>query len=254
MGDCEQKLSAIATTAQDLEGQLFKSLLEARKQHWVEEQIIHLTRLGDFYLAKDLHKAACLFNGALALVLKIKQAPLIEDFLFNKLVKLQVDFYKSKGIPLLPADCKRLLKKHRQQLQETRAKCAQEFLNGKPTFSIQTKLTENFKSLLTYIIEENMGLMGKAPTKWSIIAMGSMARSEMCPYSDIECAVLLKKSSDETKLYFRTLFQLINMHIINLGETRFPLFESIDPIHSSATPSGFSMDIGGNTPLGVPGV
>src|SRR5262245_52872078 len=84
--------------------------------------------------------------------------------------------------------------------------------------------------------------------------MGSMSRGEMCPYSDIECAILLEKDSIEAKLYFRTLFQLLEFQMINLGETRFPVFEKIDSIHTSATPSGFSMDIGGNTPLGVPGV
>ena len=44
------------------------------------------------------------------------------------------------------------------------------------------------------------------------------------------------------------------MLVINLGETAFPIFSYIDPFHPSPTPSGFSLDSGGNTPLGIPGL
>ncbi len=32
---------------------------------------------------------------------------------------------------------------------------------------------------------------------------------------------------------------------------RFPIFAYVDPFHPSLTPGGFSLDTGGNTPLGV---
>lgn len=80
-----------------------------------------------------------------------------------------------------------------------------------------------------------------------------MARGEMSLYSD-KFAFLIAVKSTATLKYFRSLSQLIALMVINLGETRFPVFSEVDKKHDSATPSGFSLDTGGNTPLVVTGV
>lgn len=80
--------------------------------------------------------------------------------------------------------------------------------------------------------------------------MGSMARGEMCPYSDIEFAFIIEEKTERTLIYFRILAQLVELKMINLGETKFPIFGEWQ---DSPTPGGFSMDSGGNTPLGKPG-
>ena len=84
-----------------------------------------------------------------------------------------------------------------------------------------------------------------------------MARDEMCPYSDLEFAFLIAKKNDENLQYFRTLAGLLELRIINFGETPFPIFGKLFgdlAIEASPTPRGLSMDSGGaNTPLGKPG-
>ena len=76
--------------------------------------------------------------------------------------------------------------------------------------------------------------------------MGSMARDEMCPYSDIEFAFVIEKNTPQALNYFHTLAQLLELKILNLGEAKYPVFGEE---HLSPTPDGFCMDTGGNTPL-----
>ena len=73
-----------------------------------------------------------------------------------------------------------------------------------------------------------------------------MAREEMCPYSDIEFAFVIEKNTPEALNYFRTLAQLLELKILNLGETKSPVFGEE---YLSPTPDGFCMDTGWNTPL-----
>ena len=83
-----------------------------------------------------------------------------------------------------------------------------------------------------------------------------MARGEMCPYSDLEFAFVIKEKTAEVLVYFRALSQLLELRILNCGETKFPIFGQIfeqGSAQASPTPGGFSMDSGGNTPLGKPG-
>ena len=49
--------------------------------------------------------------------------------------------------------------------------------------------------------------------------------------------------------YFRNLSQLIELKIINLGETAYPVFRGGSP-----TVNGYCLDRGGNTPFGQTGL
>lgn len=103
---------------------------------------------------------------------------------------------------------------------------------------------------------DSQKLLGLPPVKWACIGMGSMARDEMCPYSDVEYAFLIEKETDGALTYFRTLSELLEIRIINIGETRFPHFRANiwkQALQASPTPGGFRLDSGGNTPLGKPG-
>lgn len=117
--------------------------------------------------------------------------------------------------------------------------------------SFSIALTNEFKQILKDLIFEIQKIMGHPPVDWACMGMGSMSRYEMCPYSDLEFAFLIKEEIPEVTNYFRTLSQILELRIINLGETKFPIFGENYP---SPTPGGFCMDTGGNTPLGVTGV
>ena len=125
-----------------------------------------------------------------------------------------------------------------------------------PIQEILATLTHSYKKLLGDLILNSQELLGPPPTKWACIGMGSMARGEMCPYSDLEFAFIIEKKTEKALIYFRTLSQFLELRIINCGETKFPIFAQIfgqGSIQASPTPGGFSMDSGGNTPLGKPG-
>jgi hypothetical protein len=80
------------------------------------------------------------------------------------------------------------------------------------------------------------------------LGMGSMARDEMCPFSDLEFAFVLRETSEAALVYFRTLTRVVELKVINMGESFFPLFAPIfgeTSRDASPTPSGFSMDTGG---------
>lgn len=113
------------------------------------------------------------------------------------------------------------------------------------------QITKKFKELLKVLIMDAIALFGPPPMKWACLAMGSMSRGEMCPYSDVEFAFLIQKNDLEVINYFRNLSRFLELRIINLGETKFPIFGEK---YESPTPDGFCMDVGGNTPLGVTGI
>ncbi len=232
----------------DIEGFYSKCLLEAKKQNLVEEQILYLQKLSDLYIEKEnFLVGAKILNCALALL--DNKNSLFENYLMRRLEEIEKLFLKSQGVEGLIR--KNAIKEVRSRLMEIRKDAAQSHQNAEPIHDILKKLSEGFKHVLSTLINEVLELLGPPPVKWACIGMGSMSRAEMCPYSDIEFAFLIKKETPKALEYFRTLSRILELKIINLGETKFPVFGGG---HDSPTPDGFCMDSAGNTPLGVPGV
>jgi len=96
--------------------------------------------------------------------------------------------------------------------------------------------------------------------QYAVIALGSLARNEATPFSDIEFAILteenieerlekegipkeqISKEIEKIKEYFRTLTKLINIKVINLGETTTGIQDIKEIKGSSPTQNGFSLD------------
>ena len=238
---------------EDIEGYFFQCLIKAKKLNLIEEQIIFLQRLGDFYIQKkEFIKAAQFFNGALAILQKKHTHPFFEKYLFDQIHQIEARCLESLGIKT--PKTKGIIEKYRQELMVIRQKIKQQFTNGNEIQQILFELTESYKKVLSQLITEAQNLLGPSPVKWACIGLGSMSRGEMCPYSDLEFAFILEKETQAALTYFRTLSKILELLVINLGETAFPVFSYIDPFHPSPTPSGFSLDSGGNTPLGIPGL
>ena len=209
---------------------------------------LFLEKLSTVYIEKkQFIIAAKILNSALAL---LKNNPLFEKHLLAKLERIEGFFLESHGIKTA-ASRRGYLSTYRAWLNENRKQCITAFTNKEPIQEILADLTTEAKKLLKVLIAEAQRSLGYPPIQWACIAMGSMSRNEMCPYSDIEFAFLIKKETPEVLAYFRLLSQLLELQIINLGETKFPVFGDREP---SPTPDGFCMDAGGNTPLGVPGL
>lgn len=238
----------------DIEWHHAKLLLAAKKEGLLEEQIFHLQIISYLYIQKkDFLRGAKLLNASLALLYQHPafgpHLAIFERYVFARLEQIEAMFLESKQVKttiLMPQ-----LVEYRRRLKEIRTSCKIAHVKGQEIQKILFTLTTEFKLLLSSIISDVQEILGPVPVRWACIGMGSMSRDEMCPFSDVEFAFLVEEETSESMSYFRTLSQIIELRIINLGETEFP---SLGESFPSPTPNGFCMDTGGNTPLGMTGI
>ena len=109
--------------------------------------------------------------------------------------------------------------------------------------------------LVTMLAEECESRLGKPPYHYAIIALGSIARMEATPFSDLEFAILYADPVIGDKIdYFGVLSHFLHLKVINLRETILPAlgikqlndFQSSHPndnwFYDSHTPRGISFD------------
>lgn len=251
--------TALPMDLPDLEGIYYGRFEQAYEEGRLYEQVHYLEKLGDLYISKKKYlEAACLLNsGHAAAVLYALDASSQQAFL-RKLEKIEGLFLEHLG-KKIPADYESPLQEHRLNLKSIRAQAKLKLEKGNPIESIQAEMTADFQSLLDRLIQNCMDLLGPAPVSYAIMGLGSMSRQEMCPYSDAEFAILIENDSDEAMTYFRALSRLLELKVLNLGETHYSVIrpkriEGKMTDAKSFTPHGFSMDIGGLSPLGKTGV
>ena len=69
------------------------------------------------------------------------------------------------------------------------------------------------------VIKQAVDICGEAPCDFAAVCMGSMARGEMTPYSDLEFIFLVENKKDGVEEYFERLALTVYFLIGNLGET-----------------------------------
>ena len=221
--------------------------MEARASQLIEEQIFYLEKMSDHYIQnKNFVPAALILNAALAFLKAHKNNPLFEKYLLSRIERIEGMFLESQRIKTPPSR-RDYLKTYRSWLTFSRERCLTDFNNKKPIQGILQDITQESKKMLKVLIAEAQHSLGLPPVQWACIAMGSISRSEMCPYSDIEFAFVIEKETPQALDYFRRLARLLQIQVINLGETKCQVF---GPLEESPTPNGFCMDTGGNVPLG----
>lgn len=108
-----------------------------------------------------------------------------------------------------------------------------------------------------HLVSNAKSVMGKPPCEFEVVAMGSIARGEMTPFSDLEFLLLVET---ETKgPYFVNLSIFIYLLINNLGETNLKCF-NVQELKTGSAPfqdhrsNGFKFDgitkNSGNIPTG----
>lgn len=250
---------ASGSDSSDLEGIYYKRFEEAYHQGEGFEQLFYLQKMSALYLKKgQLIVAANILNNALALANRLSFPETYQDSLLIKLEQIEARYIKELfGVT---SEQQHYLKKQRQNLQEIRQSVQEKLKAGILITQIQKELTKSLQNILVKLIEESFNVIKeKPPTTFAIIGLGSMSREEMAPYSDVELAILIQESTESNKEFFRKFSKVLNLKIVNLGESKYDLVRSYrigDCIlqAESLTPHGFSLDSGGLSPLGKTGV
>jgi len=105
------------------------------------------------------------------------------------------------------------------------------------------------QTLFEGFLEDAFAFLGPAPCGYDFRAMGSWARNEASPYSDLEYFILIEKKTHLT--YFKILSKIIHLQFISLGETPYqgvPTFHALGHRveYSRSGPSGFEIDNSSN--------
>lgn len=119
-------------------------------------------------------------------------------------------------------------------------------VSGGQSFAIADEFSRAYRELLSLFVRDAVAVLGPPPgcekdKGWACYCLGSMARSEMCGFSDVEFGILVAEESvsDAAMAYFRRLSQLLRIRIINMGETKFPILGAHLP---SPTIDGYCLD------------
>jgi len=107
----------------------------------------------------------------------------------------------------------------------------------KPDYNKITKIiTQDTRGYINQIIAEEQRKLGKAPCEFNVFTLGSMARQESGPVTDLEIGFLVKEKNVEAYKYFYQLSQNISDRLFLLGE------------HPDVGGKGLRMDEADNAP------
>lgn len=216
-------------------------LKSAQKAASYELQVFYLDQLSGLYVEKkEWKRSAKILNSAFAILEKHLHNPLFSKYLVARMERIE-------GLFLEDNQCKvsslyrHYVLNHRTLLKEIRENCIKDFKKGSIPIEERTRnLMDHYQRLLRVLIQDSQELLGGvAPLEgWSCIGLGSMARGEVYPYSNLKFTFLIKNGNDQWLSYFKTLTQFLELRIINLGETPFIFDES----GISPTLSGFMIE------------
>ena len=184
----------------------------------------------------NLIKSAALYNAA------IKRSPQNVEKLQADLKLLCADILNFAGAEQTSADLIQEAEKVKKEIQNMRSfvnekifkdtdrnlssKQEQEKINH--IKNLQIKITQDYTQIMANLSLYCEKVMGKAPCKFTVIGMGSLARKEITPYSDFEHIIVLEKlyqqemQKENVLNYFRWFSVIFQTVVLNLQETILP--------------------------------
>jgi len=232
---CDKKLLALTevgkTEAKKPEARENKGEATVSSKDWAacytaeKEKIIQaLATLESAYSQKALELPASIVFGSTPSFSesKISSASLPSHDLFVK--RLVVNPYKLE-LQRIRAKAAALLETYKKQSTVVTAETKAESKSILTMQGIYRELTADMKQLIRQMIadciEEYSLLLGYPPCEYAFFGLGSMARDEMTPYSDLEFGILIAEEdkSGINKTYFQHITRVLHLKIINLGET-----------------------------------
>ena len=192
-----------------------KALLEAEKQKNLKSIATALKDLGRAYLDKEQWTiAAKILNGAyalsqhegktrqtlLSLMAEVERRFLEKECGISKKKLTSKKFrkhfhtkrYMKRRKALQALRKSELYIERREELQTLRDQVVQGIKDNLPSEHILKQFSEDISLFLEKILESNYAILGKPPTAFALIGLGSLARNEMSPFSDLEFALLIK--------------------------------------------------------------
>ena len=159
--------------------------------------------------------------------------------LHNQLLKLSDAKHKEFDLCIITAKVRHLVEKMRTYVDRELEKIPkveehesenvmyEQELNKVNTIeSLQNTIAADYTKIMATLAEDCTKIMGKAPCKFVIIGMGSLARKEVTPFSDFEHVIVLDSKFDgqieEVLNYFRWYSVIFQIILIDLGETIIP--------------------------------
>ncbi len=231
-------------------------LIDAQEKKNVTMQVLVLEKLSHVSLSENRKKitthpndfalAAYFLNAAIALAQKGGVHPLFISYLFESLEDLEKKAFQAFFSREMPSRKPGDIQARREELHHLRQEFKKRADDGVTMYPLLAEITGKIRHFFATLIEKSIVLSSIPKIPHAFIGMGSMLRLEMCPYSDIEFAVLLEDDKEENKAHFRNVVRFLEILVINLGESEFLVGK--DP--QSPTPHGFSFDKGGNVPVG----
>jgi serine/threonine protein kinase/ankyrin repeat protein/predicted nucleotidyltransferase len=106
---------------------------------------------------------------------------------------------------------------YRQQLHALRERFPKQ-LAIQLVLTVQAIFSRDLKKLLADVLKQIESLLGEKPCAFSIVVLGSLAREDASPYSDIDFAILVSDESKRHDDYFQTLIKLFSLTINLIGE------------------------------------
>lgn len=149
-------------------------------------------------------------------------------------------------------------KENREKIQSIRREVNRlisqmdDFPDVQEIVKIEDEILKKFGLFLTYLVNQVLEMTALPPCEYAIIAFGSFANKLMTHYSDIEFAILISEDTKENKQYFEKVSNLLELFVINLGETILPTlgipYLGAKEFYDNSIPRGFAFD-----GLGIPG-
>ena len=90
------------------------------------------------------------------------------------------------------------------------------------TQQLYKDISNSMKDLITCMVDDCMQIMSSPPCKFAILGLGSTAREEATPYSDLEFCILVETNTETVLQYFTDFTNLLHLKVVEIGETVLP--------------------------------
>jgi predicted nucleotidyltransferase len=134
----------------------------------------------------------------------------------NKITKLNGYLLDPETVPQI--DARSDWQQWRETLRQLRNRFQQQLTRSNDIVSLQAKFSQELKELLVQILKTIEVGLGVSPCPFSFLVLGSLAREDASPYSDVDFVVLVADENHRHADYFQALIHLFAVAINLVGE------------------------------------